>query len=497
MVDPSRKDGDARDESSGRITDHIDLPEESLTRRNLLAGAGGMGGLLLGGAIVMRRSSGDTEPEETLEPAIGGDGGGEPQSGGDSGGDDDGGDGGSTDEEGEMDTDEEFAITDPALEQHIEDHGLPEPPELSDIDASRTVDAVDDLGLDSTGEEPIQGTLADAIQDGDRIEFPDGDYRLSSHLQVSDHADFALVGTGDASFVVDSGLTQTVLSYRNCRDCAFVGIDIDQSADNCSAQTAFNTQGVLIVSDVEFVGWSDPDDSGKKIAFNVRDASGVARFERVIANDGTEVGRSGVDHNDVHKQQYDGAYWSGPPHEGTAYLLDCEAAHWSDNALYASRTNGGIVVAGGYYANSSISQVRLGHPESFVGNGCHILIDRDQIPEENNPGGLAFTRGIWLESGHLNNPGATVGECYIEVDSVGSFGGSINVADSAQNARIVGPVEVIAPGSLDRLTTQTTVDVGDGAIQNVEVFSSDGDGDDTGGTVDDRDTDTLSDSNCT
>ena len=126
-----------------------------------------------------------------------------------------------------------------------------------------------------------------------------------------------------------------------------------------------------------------------------------------------------------------------------------------------------------------------------------MLIDRNEIPDENNPSGLAFTRGIWLESGNLNNPGATVGECYIEVGSVGSFGGSINVADSAQNARIVGPVEVIAPGSLDRLTTQTTVDVDDGAIQNVEVFSSDVGGDDTGGTVDDRDTDTLSDSDCT
>ena len=467
MADRSRNDEQSREETSENSAATYQLPIDNLSRRNVLAGAGGLGGILFGASALSRRTGGSDDGDESNTPreseflsAT------EP----------------TNQHRVETVAEDEFVVTDPALEAHIDRHDLPAPPNLSDIDTQRTRDAVDDIGLDPSGSEPIQNRLENALRDGDRIEFPSGSYRLSGHLNISGHSNFALVGTGDVTFVVDSGLTRTVLSYRNCRDCAFVGIDIDQSASNCSAQTAFNISGRLVVTDVEFLGWSDPDDSGKKIAFNVRDSSGVARFERVIANDGTEVGRSGVDHNNVHKQQYDGAYWAGPPHEGTAYLINCEAAHWSDNGLYASRTNGGIIVSGGYYANSSISQVRLGHPESFVGNGCHMLIDRDQIPDEHNPSGLAFTRGIWLESGSLDNPGATVGQCFIEVGSVGSFGGCINVAPSASNAVIEGTVEVIAPSSIDRLNARTSVDVADGAIQDVDSFSEDpNDGGDGGG----------------
>lgn len=444
MRDLSRSsDGEENRESNGGKGE--DNP--FLQRREVLAGAGGLGLLVFGGGTASYVScSGSTSGRVA---ATG-------------------------------DSAPATWVEDPAFERHAEEHNLPEPPTLDDIDTQRTRDAVEDLGLDSSGSDPIQGTLTNAIENGDRIEFPSGTYRLSSSLRIDGHSNFALVGTGDVSFVVDSGLTQNVLSYRNCRDCAFVGIDIDQSADNCSAQTGFNTEGVLIVRDVEFVGYSDPDDSGKKIAFNVRDSNGVAKFENVIATDGTEVGRSGVDHNDVHKQQYDGAYWSGPPHEGTAYFIDCAAANWSDNGIYASRTNGGIVVLGGYYANSSISQIRLGHPESFVGGGCHMVVDRDEIPEENNPSGLAFTRGVWLESGHLDNDGATVGRCNIRVGDVGRFGGCIRVSSTGANARIEGTVEVIAPDDITRLNASPSISVRDGAIQDVDEFSivqgDDGDG---------------------
>ena len=487
MADRPQNDTNLDDESPDTSADQFPFPLEDSSRRNFMASAGTLGTLLVGGAAVAGFANrGDDDAVEQREPNIQG------SASLDEGDTVDANDDEQPDTVEQSDTDEQTDITDPALEAHIDRHDLPEPPTLEDIDTQRTRDAIDDLGLDPTGDQPIQDTLVSELSDGDRIEFPDGTFRLSNHLAIDGYSDFSLVGSGDTTFVVDSGLTQTVLSYRNCRDCAFVGIDFDQSADDCSAQTAFNVSGRLVVADVEFVGWSDPDNSGKKIAFNVRDSSGVATFDRVIANDGTEVGRQGVDHNDVHKQQYDGAYWAGPPHEGTAYFIDCEAAHWSDNGIYASRTNGGVVVVGGLYANSSISQVRLGHPESFVGGGCHMVVDRDQIPTENNPDGLAFTRGIWLESGHLDNPGATVGRCFIDVGSVGSFGGCINVAPTGANAVIEGPVEVIAPGSIDRVNASPSIDLVDGAIQNVDVFSADPGGrDDEDGSADNVDSDDI------
>lgn len=154
----------------------------------------------------------------------------------------------------------------------------------------------------------------------------------------------------NATFVYDRGFIGVGLNVRDCRDVLFRGIDIDQSAPECSVHTAWNLQGRSVIEDVEFTGYSDPKDSGKKLGFNVRERNGALTLKNVIATDGTEVGRRGVDHNAIHKQQYDRAYWSGLPH-GTAYLVDCEAAHWSEIGLYASRTSGGIVADGGNSGN--------------------------------------------------------------------------------------------------------------------------------------------------
>ena len=173
--------------------------------------------------------------------------------------------------------------------------------------------------------------------------------------------------------------------------------------------------------------------------------------ERCILTDGTEVGRDGWDHNSEHKQQFDGGMWAGPNHEGTVYLVDCEVAHWSDNGLYASRTNGGIVVSGGKYYNSSISNVRISHEDSFVGGHAWIEIDTSKIPQQNNGDELALTRGIWLEPGGVtgNGPpviGSVFGRLGPEYNSVSGF---VEVGRAMGRVEIPGPINVELDGSDD------------------------------------------------
>lgn len=325
---------------------------------------------------------------------------------------------------------------------HINDRGLPSPPSAEDINISTTIDAVSDLGLDDSGGSAVESTINSAATSGTRITFPSGTYRLGGQIAVS-ASNVDLVGDGDATFVVDSGITGNVVRFNGDSNVGFRNFTIDQSADDCSAQTAFNISDGLVVEDIEFAGYSDPDDSGKKLVPQIQSSSGSGVVRRCVMTDGTEVGDQSVSHNDTHKQQYDGGFWAGPDHIGTVYIFDCQAANWSDNALYMSRTNGGVVVAGGRYANSSISQVRVSHEDSFVGGGVFIEIDKDKIPSQNNPSGLASARGIWLEPGHIyGNQGVVIGNCHFRMGSnVPNVPGMIMAGRAYGDTTIVGPCD--------------------------------------------------------
>lgn len=331
---------------------------------------------------------------------------------------------------------------------HLERHDLPRPPTLEDFDVRTEYDLIEDLGYDPNADalhEVINRNLADNV----RITIPEGEYPLTGRITARGLSNVALVGAGDGAtrFVLRSGLTSSVVQFLESRNCAFVGIDLDQSAENCSAQTWFRAHDGLIVRDVTFRGWSSPDDSGKKIVALVLDGSGSGLIEDVTMTDGTEVGRDGVSHNGTHKHRYDGGIWSGPPHRGTLHVVDCEVANWSDNGLYASRTNGGIVVSGGYYANSSISQVRLSHEDSFVGGGVFIEVDPSQMTDRQNPSGLANPRGIWLEPGSLDNDGTTVGDVHLRIaEDAPRISGAIMLGHAMGRVDVVGPVDVDVEG---------------------------------------------------
>jgi hypothetical protein len=331
---------------------------------------------------------------------------------------------------------------------HLERHDLPPPPTLESFDFRTEYDLIDDLGYDPNTDalhEVINRNLADGV----RITIPEGEYPLTGRITARGLSNVALVGAGDGAtrFVLRSGITSSIVQFLESRNCAFVGIDLDQSARNCSAQTWFRAHDGLIVRDVTFHGFSSPDDSGKKIVALVLDGSGSGLIDDVTMTDGTEVGREGVSHNGTHKHRYDGGIWSGPPHEGTLHVVDCEVANWSDNGLYASRTNGGVVVSGGYYANSSISQVRLSHEESFVGGGVVIEIDPSRMTDRQNPAGLANPRGIWLEPGSLDNDGTTVGDVHLRVaEDAPRISGAIMLGHAMGRVDVVGPVDVEIEG---------------------------------------------------
>ena len=354
-----------------------------------------------------------------------------------------------------------------AFDAHKRRHGLPDAP-ASRVTARR-VWAVRDLGCDPTGGEPIDAKVRNAATPGTTVRFEPGTYRIRRQINLGSRSNVALTGQGPSAtrFKVDSGVTGIVINAAGGSDVRLTGFTIDQTANNCSANVRLRLKDRPIVENVTFDGFSDPSDSKKKVVVLVENPGGAGRIENVRALDGTEVGRPGVNHNRVHKQRYDGGMWIGPPHRGTLYVDNCQFANYSDNALYASRTNGGVVVRGGYYANSSISLVRLGHPHSFVGGGVKLEVDPSKIPQRCNPSGLVQPRCIWFESGSLGNRGATIGDVDIRYASGSPRAqGLITIRNDASHARIDGPVSV-AKGATSTPTLNnmaSNVRISNGAI---------------------------------
>jgi arylsulfatase A-like enzyme len=69
------------------------------------------------------------------------------------------------------------------------------------IQFDRVVNAVDDLGMDPNGNDPIDDALSGAHETGTLIEFPEGDYRVNDELVIgprSSKSRFGMVGLGDS-----------------------------------------------------------------------------------------------------------------------------------------------------------------------------------------------------------------------------------------------------------------------------------------------------------
>jgi len=124
----------------------------------------------------------------------------------------------------------------------------------------RTDCAVADLGMDPSGSEPVDDALTAAIDDGVRIEFPPGDYRLERPHTLADVERHAWVGTGpdrDAvRLVLAEGALPTPISVTDSRSLHFEGFTFvtDRSTP---VECAFDVRGALTVSDVGVVAQSD------------------------------------------------------------------------------------------------------------------------------------------------------------------------------------------------------------------------------------------------
>lgn len=186
----------------------------------------------------------------------------------------------------------------------------------------RTRCAVSDLGLDPTGTDPVDDTLAAALESGTRIEFPPGEYRMERPQRLEGIERHAWVGTGTERDEVRLLVTEEALpepvSVTGGRELRFGGFTF-VTERSTPVECGFDVDGTLTIADVGVTARRDgtaATDSERPPA-----ATGPARTLSIVGRGAVasyEVTVSGhIESDDSGPSYTPAANVSGPTAEGT------------------------------------------------------------------------------------------------------------------------------------------------------------------------------------
>lgn len=297
-------------------------------------------------------------------------------------------------------------------------------------DFDRTID-ITEAGADPNGNQPIDDVFHDLRETGTKIEFPDGRYRVADSLRLSggNLSRFGMVATGDARLVPDPGEGRIIEGMVGT-DVLIEGFVMDASDNSIkdpadpgnyrNPRIAISADDGLVLRDIEYDGYLPTGNVICGVKCNT--PNGTVRVENYRLTDGTrgvglQFGSDG----------------------GTMIAKDCDIRNCSNNGLYASFSEGPVVVRGGYYLNNNVAGVRVGQPNSLI-EGVTIECKRRvlPVPESDYP---INQRGIRVNNGH--GP-VTVRNCDIRMIGGEGFGG-IRVNSNGGNIKLFNTSIHIGP----------------------------------------------------
>ncbi|QLH81187.1 right-handed parallel beta-helix repeat-containing protein [Halosimplex pelagicum] len=294
-----------------------------------------------------------------------------------------------------------------------------------EISFDRVVNAVDDLGADPSGGEPVNDAFDVAA--GTLVEVPEGTYQFDGRLQVSDRVGF--VGTGEAAFRPPEGFNGFLLESTANR-FLLESIDFDIRAADTTTAVRVKVDRRFHLEDIEFVGrGSHPDQeevNALTLSIGADDGTGIVNNVRIpkIGVPGKYKGGEGR-----------AGSWVGSSHAGTIRFVDCDMREAGNNALYCSRNSGNVQVVGGYWENNSPASVRLSGDGSYVEDATLVTdierYDGPELGDQLNP------RPVVVEQGWADKPaGCRVSNCDIAIRS-GSPQGGIVVWPTGRSVEVV------------------------------------------------------------
>ncbi len=128
------------------------------------------------------------------------------------------------------------------------------------ISFDRVLNAVADLGMDPTGNAPIDDAFFAAIESGTLIEFPAGEYLFTRYEHVTDVERFGIRGLGasrnDVEFMTPEGVSSWFLFFTRSSDVLVENVTFQQRmrTEGGSIGNLFNLRTNLQVHNVEYAG---------------------------------------------------------------------------------------------------------------------------------------------------------------------------------------------------------------------------------------------------
>jgi len=263
--------------------------------------------------------------------------------------------------------------------------------ERDGIRFDRVVNAVDDLGMDPTGSNPIDGALTDAHESGTLIEFPPGDYKVETESVLSgSKSQWGIQGTGESHEDVTFHFPNADNSYWFIHQHGGEDVLLDNftlDSDDKLISIRIRTDDGGLIRDVEWAGYLPERHGwpGQLLDPGCRNTDGVNRVVRTImGRDGSfihghpwatdRVGITGI-------RFYPYSSNRGEGHAGETVLEDIEIHQLSNNGVRSTHPTGVVTVKGGFFKNCHLAHLRIhagDHPtkRSSV-TGATMIIDHD------------------------------------------------------------------------------------------------------------------------
>lgn len=315
-------------------------------------------------------------------------------------------------------------------EADVEDYG---------IEFGRVLNAVEDLEMDPTGEEPVDDALQRAYQQGTLVRFPPGEYTVSESGVVDGHvSNFGIQGMGAHRREVVFRFPNAENSYWFVHQNGGKNVLLDNfTIDSHQKYVAVRcrTHGGSLIQDVEWRGFLPEKTTslGQLLDPGCLSVDGMNTVRRVIiGRDGAHVsGHYTI--TDVHSMTgirfYGTATRSGVMgHAGETVLEDVEIHQIGSNGVRHTHGDGVVTVKGGLFKNCHLSSLRIhngDHPrKGSTVTGAKVVIDHENAgPIGTGAWSKHGSNGIMLDSTGHGYSQPTYEDCDIVCRSILSDGG--------------------------------------------------------------------------
>ncbi|EMA57758.1 hypothetical protein [Halorubrum kocurii] len=307
------------------------------------------------------------------------------------------------------------------------------------IEFDRIQNAVEDLGMDPTGEDPIDDAIQRAYQQGTLIRFPPGEYTVSESAVIDGNLSrFGIQGIGDNHGDVVFHFPNAENSYwfvhqNGGKDVLLDNFTIDSHEKYVGVRC--RTQGGSLIQDVEWRGFLPEKTTqlGQLLDPGCLSVDGVNTVRRVIiGRDGAHVSGhytiTGV-HSMTGIRFYGTGTRSGAMgHVGETILEDVEIHQIGSNGVRHTHGDGVVTVRNGLFKNCHLSSLRIhngNHPskDSSV-TGATVVIDHENAgPIGTGEWSKHGSNGIMLDSTGHGYSQPTYENCDIVCRSILSDGG--------------------------------------------------------------------------